>query len=200
MKRRLLLLLLFPATVLFSAFARGGEIPVEPYSSKPTSGETAFVAQWKRFLLGQGDGNAGRYVNDLPFSFKCGGRSSREWVRIETAKIASGNWQSDKTRTHVLSWKDEQTSLSCEMRLTEFLGLPAFQWVVRVRNDGQTDSAKIGDFWGIDTYWNAADGSMPILHRSVGSPGHEDDFHFMSEIVIPNRRDSRLIFFSIDDR
>ena len=36
MKRRRLLLLLFPATVLFSALACGGEIPVEPYSSKPT--------------------------------------------------------------------------------------------------------------------------------------------------------------------
>ncbi len=45
----------------------------------------------------------------------------------------------------------------------------AFQWVVRVRNDGQTDAAKIHDFWGIDTHWNPADGSMPILHRSFGT-------------------------------
>jgi hypothetical protein len=47
------------------------------------------------------------------------------------------------------------------------------------------------DFWGIDTSWNAADGSMPILHRSVGSPGHEDDFQFMSEIMHNSMWDKR---------
>ena len=191
MKRRFPSLLFLPATMLFSAFAAGAEIPVEPYSSQPTAGEMAFVAQWKHFLLGQGDANAGRYVADLPFSFKCGERSSREWVTIETANIESGDWQDDKTRTHVLSWKDVQTSLYCEMKLTEFRDFPAFQWVVRVRNDGQTDSAKVHDFWGIDTCWNAADGSMPILHRSVGSPGHEDDFQFMSEIMHNSMWDKR---------
>jgi len=191
MKHRHPSLLLLPVTVLFSAFARGSEIPVEPYSSKPTAGEMAFVTQWRHFLLRQGDADARRYVADLPFSFKCGKRSSREWVRVETARIASGPWQDDKTRMHVLSWKDDQTPLSCEMRLTEFRGFPAFQWVVRVRNDGQTDSAKVHDFWGIDTYWHSADGSMPVLHRSVGSPGHEDDFLFMSEIMHNSMWDKR---------
>ena len=191
MKRRLCSLLFLPATLFLFALACGAEIPVEPYSSHPTAGEMAFVAQWKHFLLRQGDANAGRYVADLPFSFKSGERSSREWVKIETAKIESGDWQDDKTRTHVLRWKDVQTSLSCEMKLTEFRDFPALQWVVYVRNDGQTDSAKVHDFWGIDTYWNAADGSMPILHRSVGSPGHEDDFHFMSEIMHNSMWDKR---------
>lgn len=183
MKHRCPLLRLLPATLFLSAFAGGAEMPVEPYSSRPTSGEMAFVAQWKQFLLGQGEANAGRYVADLPFSFKFGERSSREWVKIETANIASGDWQEDKTRTHSLTWKDDQTSLVCEMDLTEFRDFPALQWVVRVRNEGQTDSAKVHDVWGVDTWWNASDGSMPILHRSVGSPGHEDDFQFRSEIM-----------------
>ena len=183
--------LCFSAALFVSAFACGAEIPVEPYSSKPTASELAFVAQWKDFLLRQGQADAGRYVADLPFSFRCGERSSRDWVKIEAADIESGGWQDDKTRTHVLRWKDDQTSLSCEMKLTEFRDLPAFQWVVRLRNDGQTDSAKVHDFWGIDTYWNAADGSLPILHRSVGSPGHEDDFHFMSEVMHNSMWDKR---------
>nr|MCU0981955.1 hypothetical protein [Pirellulaceae bacterium] len=86
---------------------------------------------------------------------------------------------------------DVQTALACEMQLTEFQGFPAFQWVVRVRNDGATDSAKLHDFWGIDTAWNAAEGSMPILHRSVGSPGHEGDFHLMSEVMHNSMWDQR---------
>jgi alpha-galactosidase len=183
--------LCFSAALFFSTLACGAEVPVEPYSSQPTASEMAFVAQWKDFLLRQGPANAGRYVADLPFSFRCGERSSREWVTIDAAEIESGDWQDDQTRTHVLRWKDDQTSLSCEMNLTEFRDFPAFQWVVRLRNDGQTDSAKVRDFWGIDTYWNAADGSLPILHRSVGSPGHEDDFHFMGEFMHNSMWDKR---------
>lgn len=191
MKHQFPLLLFLPTMMLFSPFACGAEIPVEPYSSQPTAGEMAFVAQWKQFLLGQGDAAAGRYIGDLPFSFLCGQRSSREWVTVQTANIKSGDWQHDGTRTHVLSWRDAQTSLYCEMELTEFQNFPAIQWVVRVRNDGQADSAKLHDFWGIDTSWHAADTSMPILHRSVGSPGHEDDFHFMSEVMHNSMWDKR---------
>ncbi|HQK95052.1 MAG TPA: alpha-galactosidase [Armatimonadota bacterium] len=166
-------------------------VPVEPYSSRPTADEMAFVEQWKGFLLGRGPAATGRYTADLPFSFKCGDRSSRDWVKIETARIESGDWQENGARTHVLTWRDDQTSLSCEMRLREFRGHPAFDWVVRVRNEGTADSAKIHDFWGIDTCWNATDGSMPILHRSIGSPGHEDDFQFRSEFMHNSMWDKR---------
>jgi alpha-galactosidase len=191
MKRAVLFVQFVAATILTFAPARAAEIPVEPYTSRPTAGELEFVAQWKNFLLGKGEANAARYSADLPFSFKCGDRSSREWIKIGTAKIESGDWQPDKTRKHVLSWKDGKTSLYCEMELTEFQDMPAFQWVVRVRNDGQSDSAKVTDFWGIDSNWNAADGSMPILHRSVGAPAHEDDFHFMGEIMHNSMWDKR---------
>ena len=184
-------LLLVPATMLASSLAGSAAVSVEPYSSRPTSDEMAFAEEWKRFLLGQGPAATGRYTADLPFSFKCGDRSSREWVRIETARIESGEWEAGGTRTHVLAWHDSQTSLACEMRLKEFGGFPAFQWVVQVRNEGSGDSGRIHDFWGLDTSWNAADGSMPVLHRSVGSPGHEDDFRFQSEIMHNSMWDRR---------
>ena len=104
----------------FIAPACKAEITVEPYSSKPTAAEMAFIGQWKTFLLKQGKADARRYVADLPFSFRCGDRSSREWVRIETANIQSGDWQKDKSRLHTLTWKDAKTALVCEMKLTEF--------------------------------------------------------------------------------
>ncbi len=184
-------LLLLCAATCSAAAAGGAKLPVEPYSSRPSAGEMAFVEQWKGFLLGKGPGDGGRYTADLPFSFKCGDRSSREWVRVGAAKVVSGDWQPDGTRAHVLTWHDGQTQLTCEMRLTEFKGMPAFQWVVRVRNDGQADSAKIHDFWGIDTRWDAAGDAMPILHRSIGSPGHEDDFQLLSEIMHNSMWDKR---------
>ena len=181
----------FLGTSLYFAATCKAEIPVEPYSSKPTAAEMAFVEQWKQFLLKQGKPDAGRYVADLPFSFRCGDRSSRDWVKIDTAKIQSGDWQKDKSRLHTLTWKDAASSLVCEMHLKEFQDLPAFQWTVHIRNDGKTDSPKVHDFWGIDTYWHAPDGAMPVLHRSVGSPGHEDDFQFRSEIMHNSMWDKR---------
>ena len=191
MKHPATVVCLFLTTSLYFADACKAEISVEPYSSKPTADEMAFVAQWKQFLLKQGNADAARYVADLPFSFKCGERSSREWVKLDTAKIESNDWQADNTRTHTLTWKDDQTSLTCEMKLTEFRNYPAFQWTVYIRNDGQSDSPKVHDFFGIDTYWHAPDGTMPILHRSVGSPGHEDDFQFRSEIMHNSMWDKR---------
>ncbi len=191
MKRLAAVLSFFLTLSIYAAATRAAEPVVEPYSSKPTAAEMAFVAQWKNFLLKQGQADSARYVADLPFSFSCGDRSCRQWVKIETAHIQSGDWQKDHTRTHTLTWKDDQTSLACEFVLTEFRNLPAFQWVVHVRNDGKTDSAKVHDFWGIDTYWNAPDGAMPVLHRSIGSPGHEDDFQFRSEIMHNSMWDKR---------
>ena len=190
MNRRLATIAVLAAAFLHFAAVAHADIPVEPYSSKPTADELAFVEQWKNFLLHQGDADAARYVPDLPFSFKCGDRSSRDWVKIDTAKIESGDWQDDNTRTHTLTWKDDQTGLVCEMKLVELRGFPAFQWTVFVRNDAQADSPKVHDFWGIDTYWNAP-GTMPVLHRSIGSPGHEDDFQFRGEFMHNSMWDKR---------
>jgi alpha-galactosidase len=190
MKRPALPFLLLAMTWCVASVCRA-EVAIEPYASKPTAAETAFAEQWKQFLLKQAKPDAGRYVPDLPFSFQCGDRNSREWVKIETAKTQSGEWQKDKTRTHTLSWKDDKTSLVCEMKLKEFRDFPAFQWVVSVRNGGKADSPKVHDLWGVNTQWHAADGSMPVLHRSVGSPGHEDDFQFRSEIMHNSMWDKR---------
>lgn len=173
------------------SLAAGSEERVEPYSSRAAASEMAFMEQWKRFLLGQGLPGPGRYIDDLPFSFRCGDRSSREWVRPGTARVDSGPWQEDGTRTHLLRWNDRQSSLACEMTLKEFRALPAFQWLVVVRNEGTGDSPRLHDFWAIDTCWNAADGSLPVLHRSVGSPGHEDDFQFRGEIMHNSMWDQR---------
>lgn len=46
MKRPVALSWFILASSLYFAAARGAEIPVEPYSSKPTDAEMAFVEQW----------------------------------------------------------------------------------------------------------------------------------------------------------
>ena len=156
-------------------------IAVEPYTSAAGDAERAFARGWEDFLLGRGEAS-GRYSADLPFSFVCGERSSRQWVRLDTAQITSDEPAADGSRRHLLTWTDPETSLVCEMELFGFADFPALEWTVRLRNDGSADTPPIHDFFGLDTVWNG-DGSMPILHRSVGSPGHEDDFTFLHEIM-----------------
>jgi len=122
-----------------------------------------------------------RYSPDAPFSFRCGERSSRDWLRLEDAARRSSPWK-DGSRTHTLSWRDDVSGLQCEMELSEFAGFPAMEWVIRLRNDGSSDTGPIHDFKALDTIWQAtAKDVMPVLERSFGSDGREDDFQLVCE-------------------
>jgi alpha-galactosidase len=173
----ILLLLLLSVTIMASDF------PVEPYSSKPLESELTFVNQWKNFLLQKGEADTSRYDAVIPFSFVCGDRSSREWIKPDTATITSGEWLPNRTRKHTLVWKENVTSFVCTMELTEFQDFPALEWLVRLHNAGQSDTPLIHDFNALHTRWDAPGVIMPILHRSIGSPGAEDDFFFQAEMM-----------------
>ena len=73
--------------------AFGVEYPVEPYSSKVKNEEMALVSQWIGFLTQNGqEADVARYSPEIPFGFRCGELSSREWVRVDNAKITTGSW------------------------------------------------------------------------------------------------------------
>ena len=166
---------------LFLAGLLLAEVPVEPYSSKPANDELAFVQNWSGHLTQNGKtADETRYTPTIPFTFVCGNRSSTEWINAENAKVESGNW-ANGIRNHVLRWKDEGTSLRCEMRLTEYQDFPAMTWTVSLKNEGTADTENIRDFKALDTVWKRKDGSMPILYRSQGSDGRTDDFVFVGE-------------------
>ncbi|MBR5626209.1 MAG: alpha-galactosidase [Thermoguttaceae bacterium] len=183
MKKSLLLFLVCSVFPVFSATSPGNDFPVEPYTSKATAPEISFITEWRDVLLGQKKAENARYGDDLPFSFMCGDRSSREWVKFDNATITSGDWQTDGTRIHRLGWKDDVTKLACEMELKEFRNRSALQWILRIRNEGTEDSPPVHDVRGVDIQWNTAEYCMPVLHRSIGSPGAEEDFQLRSEIM-----------------
>ena len=154
---------------------------VEPYSSKPSGDELAFMQTWIGSLTQSGKtANASRYSPMIPFSFVCGDRSSREWIRTDNAKTETGKWTND-VRVHTLRWKDDATALNCEMRLTEYRNFPAMTWTVYLKNEGTADTALIHDFKALDTTWKRKDDSPPILYRSYGSNERVDDFRVIRE-------------------
>ena len=146
--------------------------------------EMELIQSWRDLISAgtiSGAAPTGRYQVEAPFSFRCGERSSRDWLRLEEAVRCSTPWK-DGTRKHTLSWHDMVSGIHCELELAEFSDFPALEWVVRLRNDSKSDTAPISDFKALDTFWQAAAKDvMPVLERSFGSDGREDDFQLVCE-------------------
>lgn len=150
--------------------------------------EMAVTSDWIRLLTDPGARSTDRpaderkrHSRDVPFSFACGVRSSRDWLKLENATRESGERQNGK-RLHLLRWRDPEAGLSCVMELTEFSDFPALEWVVRLRCDGTQETAPIADFKALDTVWTCGrNGEMPELRRAYGSDGRHDDFQYVCD-------------------
>jgi len=110
-----------------------------------------------------------------PFSFRLGGRSSAEllptWQVKREAKAAA-----EGVKALVVTWRDPQSGLECEMEQQTFAGFPAVEWVLRFRNTGKTDTPLIEDIRPLDTQ-GAVFGDVQ-LRRSRGSPCTIADFEY----------------------
>ncbi len=170
MQKYLLLLLL----IFLPSFSYSAEKILEPYTSIPKQEEQAFIAQWAQFMVHSGIPNE-RYTADVPFSFFCGKRSSREWIKADKATIQLKT-DNDRFRKYVLSWHDDVTGIVCEMELTEFRTLPVLEWVICLRNDGKKDTEPVFDFQAIDIEWKNGSCVTPDLFYAPGSRNLPDDF------------------------
>ncbi len=158
-------------------------------SSQVCPEETAVVRDWFSLLTAPSNQAAAaeenpkqdRHSRDVPFSFMCGSRSSRDWIKPETAERETDE-DRDGRRLHRLRWRDPRSGLRCTMELTEFLDFPAMDWVIRLRNDGAAETEPITDFKALDMFWKCArEGEMPELRRALGSDGRHDDFQYQCE-------------------
>ena len=151
-------------------------------SSRVSPAEMALVGAWRDLLLGTLPGaGPDRYPADAPFSFFCGQRSSRDWLKLAEASCESSDWNGDQ-RFHQLRWSDPVTGLVCILELTEFRNFPALEWVVRLRNDGLADTEPVANFKALDISWKAVrQGEMPELRRAFGSDGRHDDFQYVCD-------------------
>jgi len=103
-----------------------------------------FVRAWLDGWFGAATAESDRHSADAPFSFTCGARSSREWLKLADAHRTTGDGAGNR-RLHQLRWRDAATGLACVMELTEFHDFPAMEWVVRVRNDGSAETDAIAN-------------------------------------------------------
>jgi alpha-galactosidase len=149
-------------------------------------------ANWVEIEVVLADGHVagiGKYAGEIlpgqtpPFSFRLGGRASAELL---------GAWQVTRAekpggagvKVQVVTWRDPQSGLECEMEQQTFAGFPAVEWVLRFRNTGKTDTPLIEDIRPLDIDW-AADKDRTwnmddtFLRRSRGSPCTPGDFEYL---------------------
>ncbi len=175
-----------------------------PDSSQVMPEEMTWIQNWRDLLLGVklADGRTldlaeglqprERIGGDLPFSFHLGQRGSADWISLAQAQTTSGDWRDGK-RIHTLAWQEKTTKLRCEMELTEFSEFPAVEWLLRLRNDGPTETAPVANFKALDIFWNSATaGGMPELRRAFGSDGCADDFQYRCEELRHSMWDARI--------
>lgn len=153
-------------------------------SSQVRPDELVFIQRWISQITSPTvatESDAARHSSDLPFSFQLGDRSSRDWLDLAHARIETRDW-ADRRRVHLLSWTDAVTQLTCEVEFTEFQSYPIMEWLIRLRNDGTTETPRVSQFKSLDIYWNCAQPTdMPELRRSLGSDGRYDDFQYLCD-------------------
>lgn len=157
-------------------------------SSQISAAEIDVIRAWTGLLASANAQPAGapaqgpeRHSAGVPFSFTCGARSSREWVKPENTGVEQGEWREGK-RIWLLRWRAPENSLACVMELTEFSDFPAMEWVVRLRNEGSAETEPVANFKALDIFWRSAKaGEMPELRRAFGGDGRQDDFQYVCE-------------------
>ena len=142
--------------------------------------EMTLIQNWLHLHTGSSSGST-RHSNDVLFSFLCGSRSSREWVKPESSRYECSGWKNGK-RLHTLTWDDTETEHTCIMELTEFNEFPALEWIVQLRYNGTGETEPITNFKALDTTWNCAgEGEIPELRRTYGSDARHDDFECVTD-------------------
>ncbi|MFZ2657338.1 MAG: glycoside hydrolase family 36 protein [Victivallales bacterium] len=150
------------------------------FSSAVCTEESDFIRKWADLLDGKKEiPPSDRYNDTVPFSFMCGKRNSRDWLNLKDARRKRGDWQNGK-RVNVLTWTDKETSVRCEMELTEFSDFPVLEWVLKLTNCGDKETEPISNFKALDIFWkrNDSDKTTPELRRSLGSDARIDDFKY----------------------
>jgi alpha-galactosidase len=144
-----------------------------------------------------------------PFSFVYDGRHSSEFLR---------DWQFTKEKIRedgtekefVFSYSTPEKGLVVRCEAVVFKDFPAIEWVLKFRNDGETDTPIIENIKALD-YLFKGEGEF-VLHRALGSNAQKDDFAPVEETLTQERetritpiggRSSNTIslpFFNLEDK
>ena len=120
--------------------------------------------------------------DDPPFSFRLGGRPSRELLKsVDSAKEPSAGGETTHVRYAGSAGAPEVTA-----HVRRFDDFPAVDWVLEFENLGSADTPVIEDILPLDAALDVP-GELPKLHHARGSACRIDDFLPLTDELRPNR-------------
>jgi alpha-galactosidase len=123
----------------------------------------------------------------VPFSFKLDGKDSTELLKTWTvnSEITAGT----DAQVHLYSYTDPRTHLKITAEVRQYAEFPGVvDWVLRFRNDGQSDTPIIEDILPLQWAIPASPGDCFIRHAK-GSDAAAEDFTPMTEQLAPGKDD-----------
>jgi alpha-galactosidase len=118
----------------------------------------------------------------LPFSFTCGGQSSRELLAA---------WKAPRTKAkpgkaaRTLTWADPATGLCVRAELKVFADLPAVEWVLYFENRGQQDTPMLERVLPLDAAFEAKAREKVTIHHSLGEKNNGQSFAPVEDVLPP---------------
>jgi alpha-galactosidase len=117
-----------------------------------------------------------------PFSFVYNGQHSRDFIR---------NWRFSKEKISedgskaewIFTFSASNDDLVGRCEAVAFQDFPAIEWVLKLKNEGKTDTPIIAEIKALD-YMFKGEGEF-ILHRAKGSNAQRDDFAPVEESLQP---------------
>jgi alpha-galactosidase len=133
----------------------------------PTAAETKTVRQWTEANL------AGAAT--APFSFRYDGQPSSELLQGWKAATSVENLDKHRTR-RTIAWTDPKTGLEVRCEAVEYSDYPTLEWVVYLKNTGQSDTPILEGLQALDVSLPATAGEELNVHYAKGSEAAYSDF------------------------
>ena len=159
-------------------------------SGIPTQGEIEFAgkladAMFPRAESGPSGGDWCDWISTgLPFSFRIGGKDSREVLRGWKTSRAKGRAKSSE-RLETITWTDSASGFKVICRVRRSADYPGMDWVLTFENAGSSDSAMIEDIRPLDLRLRQSEGKDFAIHCANGGRSLPDDFMPVTHVIAP---------------
>ncbi len=101
------------------------------------------------------------------FSFKYGGKSSREWLPLWKVERSTGRMDAERTR-HALAYSDPETGLTVRCEGIAYHEFPVVEWTLYFKNNGEADTPILSEILAMDAILPCSSAAEIRLHHTKG--------------------------------
>lgn len=140
----------------------------EPSVPAASPAEQRWAAEFAKKLTGPD-------TEGFPFSFRYGGRPSREllgaWKRTEDRAPLDS-----RRSRHLAKFLDPRTGLEVRVEAVEYHDFPTVEWTLFFRNTAPSATPILEDIQALDVTWQRGGEAEYVLHHAAGSQANRSDY------------------------